>query len=551
MELAETGAQAIQDGFVNYRVRFKDITGRAKRRFEQRDWHGMHADAVDRLTLYQLVVEDVAARVRQELGERANHKPTWQRMKGEYANWIPNRDDFELAETFFNSISRRILNTVGVNSNIEFLEGDFDAPQLLDQQHGFCRRFAYEDTLTDLVRDILRFYHFDAWYLDFEWDVQGVVREIERAAQNRLGTTEFDAIEMLEPVFYRGQGAYLLGQVRKDTLYGGRFFPLVLALRHPEGGLVVDAVLTSDHQISILFSFAQAYFHILAEQPGALVRYLKQLMPWKRLADLYTAIGFNKHGKTEFYRDLMHHLDHSQDQFEVARGEWGTVMEVFTLSSYDVVFKLIKDKPGNPKVPSRAEVIEKYDQVFLHNRAGRLVDAQAFERLSFEKARFVPELLQKLLETAPSTVEVMGDRVLIQHAYVERRVVPLDVYLREASHAQGLDAALEYGQAIKDLAALNLYPGDVWLNNFGVTRHGRVVFYDYAELSEVTAQPADFFPKQCCQSLGLAGELRRAFEQAHGDLLEAQFWQAMQQRHRAEEMIDILPYRPDERLGQN
>ena len=338
--------------------------------------------------------------------------------------------------------------------------------------------------------------------------------------------------------------------------------------------MLVDAILFNENEVSIVFSFTRSYFHVDMERPHELVDFLKSIIPLKRRAELYIAIGFNKHGKTELYRDLLRHLEHSTDQFEIARGEKGMVMTVFTLPSYDMVFKIIKDRIDPPKTVTRQEVIERYDLVFKHDRAGRLVDAQEFEHLTFERNRFSDALLAELAVVAPKAVVVSDDTVDIKHLYIERRLVPLNLYIKEASDQAAHLAVIDYGRAIKDLAATNIFPGDVLLKNFGVTRHGRVVFYDYDELCRITdckfrkmprprsfedefeadpwfyVGPMDIFPEEFRTFLGLQEPLRSVFIEYHGDLFDAEFWKRMQARHRAGEVVDIVPYPDYRRLVQ-
>jgi isocitrate dehydrogenase kinase/phosphatase len=417
-----------------------------------------------------------------------------------------------------------------------------------------------------LLGDVLRAYDFGVPYEALERDAALVAAEIQAA----LGAGAVpDSIEMVRPVFYRGKGAYLVGRVRCAE----RWLPLVLALRNPDGGLAVDAALTSADEASIVFSFARSYFHVETDRPGDLAAFLRAILPGKRVAELYTALGHNKHGKTELYRDLLRHLAQTDDKFELAWGERGLVMAVFTLPKFNVVFKIIKDRFPFPKSTTRAEVMAKYQLVFRRDRAGRLIDAQEFEFLEFDRARFDPVLLSELLEAAGQTVRVDGDWVVIRHLYTERRLMPLNLFVRQADEAAAREAVLDYGQSIKDLAATNIFPGDLLLKNFGVTRHGRVVFYDYDELclleqckfremprassldEELSAEPwyyvgdDDIFPEEFIRFLGFPAPLRQLFLEAHGDLLTAEFWRQMQARLRAGEIVDIFPYKHSRRLA--
>ena len=336
---------------------------------------------------------------------------------------------------------------------------------------------------------------------------------------------------------------------------------------------MVDAALTTEDEVSIVFSFTHSYFHVDADRPHDVIQFLKSIMPLKRVAELYIALGYNKHGKTELYRDLLRHLERSTDKFKIAPGDRGMVMVVFTLPSYDVVFKVIRDKIPFPKTTTRADVLKKYQLVFDHDRAGRLADAQEFEHLAFDRNRFSDALLAELMDTASDSVAVRDSQVLIRHLYTQRRMTPLNLYLRDATEATALDAAREYGQAIKDLAATNIFPGDLLLKNFGVTRHGRVAFYDYDELclltdcnfrdmprardleEELAAEPwfyvgdEDLFPEEFLTFMGLQGTVREVFLEAHRDLLSPDFWRRMQERHAAGEVLDIFPYRQGRRLG--
>jgi len=349
--------------------------------------------------------------------------------------------------------------------------------------------------------------------------------------------------------------------------------PLVLALHNSTSLIYVDAVLLTEDEVSILFSFARSYFHVEVEQPYALVRFLKSIMPLKPVAELYISLGYNKHGKTELYRDLLRHLEHSTDQFQIAPGARGMVMVVFTLPSYDVVFKVIKDTFDYPKMTTRREVMRRYQLVFKHDRGGRLVDAQEFEHLRFARERFAPELLAELADVAAHSVMVEGDEVVIKHLYTERRLTPLNLYFQQVDSAHATTAVIDYGQAIKDLAATNIFPGDILLKNFGVTRHGRVVFYDYDELclltdcqfrempqagdadEDISSKPwfsvgeNDVFPEELVIFLGLPPPLRAIFIQYHGDLFKVEFWAALQAQITAGEVIDVLPYKESQRLS--
>jgi isocitrate dehydrogenase kinase/phosphatase len=562
--LAALCADAAWRAFLSYRAAFHTITGRAADRFLRRDWLGAYADAAERLGLYARVLDELVAAIHRLMGDRLEEKPLWAASKAVYSSLITHCDDGEIAESFFNSLTRRVFATAGVNQQIEFVDSDFDAPPTASS--GTVQRSYQGAELPTLLAAILTELGFPAERYD---DLSAAVATAAARLEIELSGS-VARIEMAEGVFFRGRSAYLVGAAFRAGDEQG--LPLGLALLHGETGITLDAVLTGEDDLAILFSFTRSYFRVEAARPYELVRFLKTLMPRKPLAELYTAIGYNKHGKTEFYRDFLRHLHASADQFEKAEGERGMVMVVFTLPSYDVVFKLIKDRFDYPKDSSRSEVMRKYRLVFEHDRAGRLIEAYEFEHLRIPRNRFRSEFLEELQHCAADLLSIEDDYVVIQHLYVERRVRPLNLYLAERDEPAARAAVIDYGQAIKDLAATNIFPGDLLPKNFGVTRHGRVVFYDYDELcwltdcnfrelpsatsyeEEIAAEPwflvheNDIFPEEFPRFLGFRPDLLQTLIDYHGDLFQAVAWRRVQTALRAGNILDIFPYGADKRL---
>jgi isocitrate dehydrogenase kinase/phosphatase len=564
--LARHAAQAISQAFDSYQQQFHEITHRARLRFESRDWHGMHRDMVERLEVREEVIRQVVAAIRALLDERLYDKRLWAQMKAAYLLIIDCRANPQLAETFFNSITRRVFATHGVDPNIEFVDSEFEC-EGTPAEGPVYKVFAH-GTLPALVKQILLDCGFRVPYQDVDLDTRLVSAQIEAQWRAAWATEPVQRIEVLRPVFYRGKGAYIVGRI----CGADHLLPLVLALLNDERGIFVDAVLLTEDDASIVFSFTRSYFHVHVDRPREIISFLHSIMPLKRLAELYISIGYHKHGKTELYRDFIYHLGLSSDSFVVAPGERGMVMIVFTLPSYDLVFKVIRDQFDYPKTTTRREVMDKYALVFRHDRAGRLVDAQEFEYMRFPRTRFLESLLRELTRTAPSMVSYDGEDIVIRHLYTERRVTPLNLFLQKADAPAARAAVVDYGQAIKDLAATNIFPGDLLLKNFGVTRHGRVIFYDYDELGQLSdyffrdlpqpadldeemeaepwfyVGPTDIFPEEFIQFLGFRDDLKTIFVDAHGDLLRPSYWREMQVRHQAGEIMDIFPYPQDRRL---
>lgn len=558
---AEQTAEAIATAFELYQRAFLRLTRCAQGRFEARDWRGHERDAVERLELYKRVIDRIVEETRRALDTRVHEKAIWSYMRSVYSRLIAGRNDVELAETFFNSVTRRIFATIGVDPGIEFVDSDFSvAPGSGDRVYV---TYPHTGDLTGLIRQLLRATPFHIPFEDLDRDAALIAAAINDHLIGRWGHPRFEALEVIKSPFYRNKGAYLVGRIRT----GSAMNPLVIPLLNGSSGIYADTVLLTEDEASIVFSFTHSYFHVETDCPYRLVDFLKQIMPWKRRAELYTAIGYNKHGKTELYRDLYCHLQSTDDRFHLAPGEKGMVMTVFTMPSFDVVFKVIRDSFPLPKRTTRSDVLSRYQLVFKRDRAGRLIDAQEFEHLAFDRARFTEEALQELLTTCSNTVSLLGDTVDIKHLYTERRITPLNLYLRQAEPEAAVAAVLDYGQAIKDLAATNIFPGDLFIKNFGVTRHGRVIFYDYDELCLLTdcnfrrippgrhgdddlgdPQPwfsvaeHDVFPEEFPSFLGLEPRLRDPFIAVHGDLFDPGWWRQMQARIRAGEVMDLFPY---------
>ncbi len=559
-------AHAIQRAYHRYQGEFEKITRRAQARFEERDWSGGQRDARQRLEIYGRIMTAIVSKLRTDLGSDLESPSIWKETKKAYLGLIDGTSDQDFAETFFNSLTRRIFTTVGVNPEIEFVRArpaSFQEPGA-DWTRTFRRTGAIRETVAELLQSL----PFQVPFHDLSRDAQRISSRIAWGRRRALARGKIDALEFIDSVFYRGSRAFLVGRI----LGGGTVTPLLIALRNHEQGLETDAVLLTEDEISVVFSFARSYFHVVIREPWSVVRFLRTLMPKKPFADLYISLGYNKHGKTEMYRDLLRQLEESKEPFVKAPGDRGMVMIVFTLPTYDYVFKIIRDRFDYPKNSTPEEVIQRYQLVFQHDRAGRLVDAQEFEHLEFDRARFSEDLLAELQQSGANNVTIDEHTVKLHHVYLERRVVPLNLYLRSASEPSRLDVVLDFGQAIRDLAATNIFPGDLLLKNFGVTRHGRVIFYDYDELclltdcqfrdlpaarsheEEVGAEPwyyvdeHDVFPEEFMQFLGLQGESLELFLEAHRDLLTAAYWRNLRQRHLEGEVIDVCPYAPSRRL---
>lgn len=566
-------AEVIEAAYDDYQARFLEITQRSADRFNRRDWHGVDRDAIERLDLYTRIVDRTAAALRDDPGGNRKSGPAGAALKRTYAERIHTRHDLELAETFFNSVVRRVYGIVGVAPHLEFIASEFKIPRIEVRDCPVCSVFSSDAAHGDLVlffRKILDAFAEELRFSDPEADARRIAGRIEVHLGRASGLRLPESVEMIRSVFYRDKAAYIVGRMR----ILGRLQPLVVAFLSRPEGITADAVLLEESDISILFSFTRSYFHVIVTNPLELVNFLKTLMPLKRVSELYTSIGYHKHGKSELFRELTRSLETSSDPFEIARGEKGMVMLVFTLPSFDVVFKIIKDRFEYPKQTTVEEVRSRYKLVFRHDRAGRLVDAQEFHDLTFDISRFSKPLLAAFQEVAAQTVVIDSEHVRIRHLYTERRLTPLDLYLQEAPEAAAREAVIDYGRSIRELAATNIFPGDLFLKNFGVTSHGRVVFYDYDELclltdctfrkmppareydDEMSGEPwfyvddRDIFPEEFRTFLRFPEPLAMVFESAHAELFDAGFWRGIQERLKSGTVMHIFPYRESLRFEE-
>jgi isocitrate dehydrogenase kinase/phosphatase len=576
---------------------FRWATRRAGARFAARDWAGAQADAAARLALWYQWIDRGTGESRRLLAARHGDRALWRAVRDAYGAEVAARPDAEVAESFYNSLARRAVRTVGLDPELHFVRGPGEPAAAPGADDGVATALPVAEGPAAVARAILGRWAgpvplaapLDAApdalgalgafgpgpaplaaavgprWADHEGDVRRLAAALEAQTASALGGWP-ERGEMLCAPLFRGHGAYLVGRLAR----GGRQCPVVVALRHPRGGVVADALLCTEDEASIVFGFAWSYFHVETSRPRALVAFLSSMLPRKRVDELYTAIGYHRHAKTELYRTLRGHLARRRARFARAEGARGLVMEVFTLPSLDVVFKVIKDRFGAPKRTTRREVMERYHFVFVRDRVGRLADAQEFEGLVFRRRTFPEPLLAELRDSAGSVLRVDGDRVLLAHCYTERRLIPLDVYVRQAPVDDAVAAALDYGQAIRDLAVAGIFAGDLLLKNFGVSRHGRVIFYDYDELADLQQcrflalpdddegwggeAPAvgdhDVFPEEFVRFTLPAGPLRDAFLARHADLLEPGWWEATQGRLRAGEVVETLPYGEHRRLDR-
>jgi len=588
-------AKAMMDGFNRHYQLFRTESARAKHRFETADWHGQQRAQRERIEFYVLRVRECSNRLEREFKAGEQSMDIWQQVKLHYIGLLVNHHQPELAETFFNSVTTKILHRSYFQNDFIFVRPAVSTEYIEngepESRPTYRSYYPKPGLLSSELEQMLSDFGLRLAFEDLTRDGHLV----EETMLARLGDAKLRAnfqFQVLTGLFFRNKGAYVVGKL----INGFTEFPFALPLLHNKAGkLAIDAALFGEDDLLMLFSFARAYFMVDMEIPSAYVQFLRSMMPRKPRNEIYNALGLAKQGKTLFYRDFLHHLRHSSDKFRIAPGIKGMVMLVFDLPSFPYVFKVIKDFYPPPKETTREQIQGKYQLVKQHDRVGRMADTLEYSEVGFPRDRFSDELIAEIEQFAPSQLEISdrdGDgriEVIIKHVYIERRMIPLNIYLQEAFDAGGANAhdqspaavrareqigrgVFEYGNAIKDLVAANIFPGDMLWKNFGITRHGKVVFYDYDEIEYITdcnfrrvpeprneeeemsgevwysVGPKDVFPETFAPFLLGNPAVRKVFMQHHADLLDVAFWQSHKERISQGHVYDVFPYEQEKRF---
>ena len=585
----------MMDGFNRHYHLFRTESARAKHRFETADWHGQQRAQRDRIEFYDLQVRECTKRMEREFKAGEQSMDIWQQVKLHYIGLLVNHHQPELAETFFNSVTTKILHRSYFQNDFIFVRPAVSTEYIENGEPESRPTYrAYYPTHASMQEVLARLLKDFGLRLAFD-DLERDAALVHGAITERLRNTPLRAnlqIQVLTGLFFRNKGCYIVGKLINGFSETGFALPV---LHNAQGKLVIDAALFGEDDLLMLFSFARAYFMVEMEVPSAYVQFLHGIMPRKPRNEIYNALGLAKQGKTLFYRDFLHHLRHSSDKFRIAPGIRGMVMLVFDLPSFPYVFKVIKDHYPSQKDTSREQIKSKYLLVKQHDRVGRMADTLEYSEVGFPRHRFADELITEIKEFAPSQLQISdrdGDglsEVIIKHVYIERRMIPLNIYLQEAFDAGGTAlkpqspaalfardqverAVVEYGNAIKDLVAANIFPGDMLWKNFGVTRHGKVVFYDYDEIEYITdcnfrkvpqarteeeemsdevwysVGSKDVFPETFGPFLLGNPAVRESFMKHHADLLDVAFWQGYKERILAGHVFDVFPYEQDKRF---
>ena len=561
-------ARLVLEGFNRHYALFRECARAAKRHYEAGNWLAIAHVGRDRIDFYDRRVAETADRIERELGKRGFDRATdalWEAVKLNYIGLLIDHKEPECAETFFNSVSVKILHRAYFHNRFIFVRPTISTEHIDAEPPSYRSYYPLQQGLRHAIMDIVLDCRLEVPFADFRGDVVNLLRAFRKRFPRPFKLEANHQVQVLLSPFFRNQTAYVVGRI----INGPHLFPFVVAIKHDgQHRLYVDALITGERDLGVFFSANRAYFLVDMEVPSAYVAFLRSMLPDKTAAELYTMVGLQKQGKNLFFRDFLHHLKHSRDKFIIAPGIRGLVMTVFTLPSYPYVFKVIRDRIAASKDTDRERVKQKYMLVKRHDRVGRMTDVLEYSEVAFPLARFSPELLEELEHAAPSMLEFEGDHLFIKHLYIERRMTPLNLYLETADDQQRSRAMDEYGRALRELATVNIFPGDLLFKNFGLTRYGRVVFYDYDEIEYLVdctfrriprrpddaddtsdevwypVAPQDVFPEEFATFLLTDQRTREAFLARHAELLDAAWWQETQREIASGRVAEVLPY-PD------
>ena len=563
-EQALSIASAILAGFNKHYSMFREASSGAKALFEREDWHGIQQLVADRIRMYDDRVRETVEVLRRELAANELNDEVWAKAKTDYIALLVNHKQPELAETYFNSVSTKILDKEYYNNQFIFIKPATSTEYIDSEPRTFQSFYPQAEGLRGCLKRVFQHFGWDTPFADLNRDLTNILRAAKQHFGAEWPLQDLNMhLQVLNSAFYRNKSAYIFGQI----VNGNERYPFALAVVHnAKGKLVVDAALFDAAQISVLFSFARAYFLVDIPVPAGYVQFLQSMLPMRSKGDLYTLLGLGKQGKNIFYREFAQHLEYSDDQFILAPGVKGLVMSVFTLPSFPYVFKVIKDTFGPNKDFDRDYVRQKYLLVKKHDRVGRMADTLEFQNVALPKARCDEEFLHEMRTLAPSQMEETDDWVIIKHVYVEYRLKPLNMFMQKAKPAEKAAAVIDYGYALKELASANIFPGDMLYKNFGMTRFGRVIFYDYDEIEYMTdcnfrpippapnpeyemsgevwypVHKGDVFPEEFGPFLLGESDVRQVFMQHHKDLLTPEFWQGKKERLLQGLYDDFYPY---------
>lgn len=532
-------AQTIFEGFEHYFNTFIKLTQSAKSDFKQGKYEAIRGIPAQRHKLYNQALLSVLDNILKIYPALETSQEDWAYLKQEYSIMIQSHQAGEIAETFFNSSYCRLYDYQNLDNQYLFINKSYykrRTPQ--NDNSDICRIYEVKGKLFETIHQLTSSFDFD--YENLDRDVGLITASLQQRVSPRFLQSEATSIEIIKSVFYRNKGGYIVGKLQVQ----GILMPFVLPILNTQGKIIIDTLITNPNTLSIVFSFAHLCFVVDTPTPSMLIDFLQSLLPDKLSSELYNSIGFSNHGKTSLNRQLHAHIKKAPDDMMLWQNQNNTSITTFTLPSFNMVFRVLHDESSLAN--RQTNIKEKYRTLAFYHRAGRMTEALEFHNFIFPREIMSQQVLATLQKHSKSQVSILSNQgILIKHLLIERRMVSLDIFLRKANTMAQKLVMNDYGTAIKQLALANILPSNLSLHNFGVSKHNRVICYDYEHLTWLTdIQPENIYQitQQMEVMLTNNPELKEALAEEHQDLLDKTFWEDVQSKVKLGEVADVYPY---------
>ncbi len=516
------------------------------------DPHASIQISKERLGLYSAFIAAHGPRVLAAFPALSNNAAVWDDIERLLLERIADRYEADIIFGFVHSLRRNIDH--GIWRPVAY---SFPPPskRRVDSMAQVHRRLHVEGRMdAELFKEVLRMPNFAVPFRNLDEDAALVLRKVEQLLGAAFRQTQPIALDVVEAGFFRDRSAFVVG---RWVLADGSFTPLVIALLNSAEGIYADAVLHDVADIHSLFSSALANLHVTTRLYYQTCVFLFSLMPRRPLGHHYSTIGFNHVGKVVILTEIIDQLRQSGQKLQRSPGMPGTVALGFTCEACSYHLKVIRDRPTTAykwgAFPGVVAVIDKYRDVHEINRAGSMLDNVMYFNLRLERDLFEPALLDEILQQAAGSVQLDADGVFIRSLIVQLKIVPLPVYIRNATEEQTWAVIRSLGHCIRNNAATNIFNKDLDSRNYGIGRYGRVLLFDYDAVEKLTdvkirtnteREPGEetvpewffedgviFLPEEMEYGMQLNNEwARRAFRAQNADLLTVDYWEGVQQK---------------------
>ena len=539
--------EVLINDFNYFNSQYNSFTRSSKQRFQSLQWHEQRLAMQQRMALHENSIDRTVA----SLKKNNNFNNTnWKEVSRLFVTVYRDHLWYPIAISYYNSVLRQAYSSSAAPFTI--------ALPSLSTYSQLPTVYSVKEDIRTAILQALKELDFNVPFLNVFNDVKQIVDLISRSIEGKI-----ESLELNKNLFYRNKHAYAIGSVTSK----GCKHPLALAMVNTEHGVSLKAVLLSEEEIKNIFAFSRSYFLIDSESPVGTLNFLMTTLPSKPKAQLLINMGFQELGKECLLQQLSIEIHTSDHKFDFAPGIPGMVMIVFYHPNSNYVFKVVRNNIKPPKNTSEKEVIEKYRFVAQHDRAGRMADVQHFKNLALPADTFSEKLKTDLLSEAADSVQLVNGHLVFSNLFIERKLVPLNLFILDHSQNENKEAILDYGNSIKEMVMTNIFPGDLLMKNFGVTDEGKVVFYDYDEVVALSdcrfkrlrkptydeevfeleyAEPVldgDVFPEELVKFLVPQGELRDCFLAKHSELFTVEFWDYWKEFHLRGAFIDLQPYK--------